>query len=71
MDATHPRVEDLRWMAETGENAEGAAARLGLTFKALERYARRHAPDAWTALLSRRPRDHNRETQKSNQWRAA
>ncbi len=53
------RAEDVRWMAETGESASGAARRLGLSFKALEKWSRRHAPEAWRRLLLNEPTDHN------------
>lgn len=49
------RIEDLLWMAETGEHAEGAARRLGIGYDALERFARRHTPDTWAVLLARKP----------------
>ena len=49
------RIEDLAWMVECGENAEGAARRLGLTRNALERWCGNHAPDLWRRLCSREP----------------
>lgn len=64
------RIEDLRWLAETGENAHGAAARLGTTFMALEKWAKRECPDAWRALLSRDAHDPNFRTGGKNQWTA-
>lgn len=53
------RVEDLNWLAETGENAIGAAKRLGLTYASLEKWASKHTPETWQALIARNPRDHN------------
>lgn len=44
------RAEDLRWMAETGETFDRAAARLGLTSKVLERWMFRYAPDLFPKL---------------------
>lgn len=74
MSVRHPqvdtgsRLEDLHWMAATGEHAIGAAHRLGMTYKALEKWARKHAPHAWAVLLARNPRDHNCRTAGRNQW---
>jgi hypothetical protein len=42
MNAKTTRLEDLEWMQATGENAIGAAARLGITQKSLERWCRNH-----------------------------
>lgn len=68
-DHTPSRLEDLRLMAESRENANGAAARLGLTYKGLEKWCARHgASDLWQALVARNPRDHNVHT--SNQYAA-
>lgn len=44
------RREDLAWMAATGETTEGAAARLGITADALERWCLKHAHQTWRAL---------------------
>ena len=55
------RLEDVRWMAETGECLDGAARRLGLTGNALERWLERNDRAALAALLARQPRDHNRQ----------
>jgi hypothetical protein len=63
------RGEDLQWLADTGENAIGAAARLGLSFAALERWARRNMPETWAVLLERNPRDANARSGGANQWR--
>lgn len=65
------RREDLEWMASTGESAEGAAARMGLSYGALERWAHRHAREVWSVLVARNPRDHNYRSGNCNQWRAA
>lgn len=54
------RLEDVRWMAETGENLDGAARRLGLRVETLERFLERNDRAALKALVARRPRDHNR-----------
>lgn len=53
------RREDLRWMAETGESATGAAQRLNLTLAALEKWCRRNEVDLWHQLLANEPTDHN------------
>lgn len=53
------RIEDLTWLAETGECLTGAARRLGLTVPALEQWARRHANDAYLRLRAREPHDPN------------
>lgn len=63
------RGEDLQWLADTGENAIGAAARLGLTYAALEKWARNRMPDVWAVLIERNPRDANGRTGGANQWR--
>ena len=44
------RIEDLAWMAETGETREEAARRLGLTVGTLEKFATRHCIDTWHRL---------------------
>lgn len=53
------RLEDLTFMADTGESAEGAAERLGISHDALEIWTRRHAPELWKRLVARDPRDRN------------
>jgi hypothetical protein len=55
------RLEDLQWMADTGECAEGAAERLGITRNALERWCERHAVEEWHRLARRDPLDHNKQ----------
>lgn len=54
------RLEDCRWMAETGEHLTGAAQRLGLRRNTLEVWLTRNDPATLAALMSREPRDHNR-----------
>lgn len=49
------RLEDLQWMAETGEIPERAAARLGISLTALEQWAGRHAPEEWRRLRNNLP----------------
>ena len=50
------RLEDLQWMAETGECFSGAAKRLGITFAALDRWLRlNHFADLRQTLLAREP----------------
>lgn len=46
------RLEDLTWLADTGETFEGAAARIGLTEMALEKWLRNHAPELTTRLIN-------------------
>ena len=54
------RLEDLRFMAETGESLMGAAARLGITERGLDLWLARHDANALRAdLRSRNPRDPN------------
>lgn len=55
------RLDDLAWMAATGECASGAAARLGTTTDALEQWCKRHGlTPEWQRLNAREPRDWNR-----------
>lgn len=49
------RLEDVTFLAQTGENLDGAAKRLGLTGKTLEMWCRRNAPDLRSVLISRQP----------------
>lgn len=53
------RLEDVSWLAETGESLSGAAARLGLTNEALRQWCRRFAPELAPILVAREPRDPN------------
>lgn len=39
---TRTRIEDVEWMALTGESRIGAAARLGMNPRTLDRYLDRH-----------------------------
>ena len=50
------RLEDLAWLADTGENAVGAARRLGVSHAALDRWCRRHCFDLWQQLRARDPK---------------
>ena len=50
------RLEDLAWLADTGENAVGAARRLGVSHDALDRWCRRHCFDLWQQLRARDPK---------------
>lgn len=50
------RLEDLRWMAETGESVLGAAKRLGISRESLTTWCRRNdAMDIYDALRRRNP----------------
>lgn len=49
------KLEDLRWMAETGESASGAAARTGVTPITLERFLRTYDLETWYVLRGRDP----------------
>jgi hypothetical protein len=60
-DERAARLEDARWMAETGECLDGAARRLGLTRDALERWLTVNDRPTLTALIAHQPRDHNRQ----------
>jgi hypothetical protein len=53
------RLEDVTWMTETGEYASQAAARLGISYDALEKWCRNHAPDHWRKLCAREPLTQN------------
>lgn len=55
-------------MAQTGETADGAAERLGVSYDALEKWAHRHIPDVWAVLVSRR--SHIGVTSGRNQYSA-
>ena len=54
------RLEDCRWMADTGESLDGAAERLGLTTATLEAFLRRYDRETLARLIAHRPKDHNR-----------
>lgn len=54
------RLEDVRWMAATGESLSGAANRLGITTDALEVWGRRHDRESLALLIAHEPKDHNR-----------
>lgn len=54
------RLEDARWLADTGEHLTGAAQRLGITRDALEAFLRDHDRDTLARLRAREPRDPNR-----------
>lgn len=55
------RLEDVRWMVDTGECLDGAARRLGLKPNTLERWLERnHHKALLSTLVARQPRDHNR-----------
>lgn len=54
------RLEDLRWMADTGEGLSGASARIGAKVKTVEAFLRRHDPDCLARLIAHEPKDHNR-----------
>lgn len=54
------RIDDLRWMADTGECLEGAARRLGISERAVSLFLTRHGERELLKTLTRRnPRDHN------------
>ena len=49
------RLDDLAWMYVGGECAAGAAQRLGIQEKHLDKWARRHCPNLWRRLMARNP----------------
>lgn len=49
------RLEDVQWMAETGECLSGAARRLGLAPDVLDRWLWRHAPELHAVFIRREP----------------
>lgn len=65
------RLEDVRFMATTGENLTGAARRLHISRQALEKWLDRHDPASSAQLRAREPRDHNTRTAGRNQHTAA
>ena len=56
---TANRLEDLRWMAETGECLSGAARRLGLPHETLRSFLMRRDRELLRVLTDRDPRDPN------------
>lgn len=54
------RLEDLRWMAETGEGLTVASARVGEKVKTVEAFLRRYDRECLALLIAQEPRDHNR-----------
>lgn len=57
------RMEDICWMAETGESLAGVAKRLGVTQRAVEMFLTRYdRPDVLATLTRRNPRDPNNRT---------
>lgn len=65
------RLEDLAWMADTGESAVGAAERLGVEHEALEKWLRRHDLGLWHRLAARDPVDANYRTRHHGDYRRA
>ena len=49
------RLDDLAWFVATGENAEGAARRLGMSREYLAKWARVNCPNLWATLTARDP----------------
>lgn len=66
------RLEDVTWMATTGESLTGAAKRLGISRPALEGWLRNHAPHLSAPLRSREPADPNQrpgiEAMRGKRW---
>lgn len=56
------RLEDLTWMAATGEGLHNAAHRLNISTSALEKWLYRHAPALLHRLQEQDYRDHNAAT---------
>lgn len=56
---TSSRLEDLKWMHDTGESGRGAADRLGLSYRVLDKWARRNRISFWGQMIARNPRDWN------------
>ena len=54
---TRAAIEDAAFMAHTGETLHGAAARLGLTVKGLQRMLTRHGQHATHARLRTNEKD--------------
>lgn len=63
--ANTTRLEDLTFMADTGEHATGAARRLGITPEALEKWCARNGhTDLHRTLIARNPHEqHNPRNQ--------
>jgi transposase-like protein len=53
--AAAERIEDLAWMAETGETLTRAAERLGVKPSSLERWCQKHCPEIGRRLRAREP----------------
>lgn len=65
------RLEDLAWMDETGESANGAARRLDTTPDGLERWLYRQGrSDLWRRLYARNPHDENYRSRGHQQAKA-
>lgn len=62
------RLEDVAWMAETGECLAGAAKRLGITERSLERFLKLHDRGLLGALNANNPRDWNAVTTGTRVW---
>lgn len=56
----HARLEDLTFMADTGETPEGAARRLGVRADSLDKWCDRNAPALWDRLQANTRRQHLR-----------
>lgn len=56
-------------MTETGESFTGAARRLGISEKTLERWCEKHCPELLAVLRRRDPKDANYRT-RMHQWSA-
>ncbi len=53
---TAARLEDLQWLVDTGESFSGAAARIGIDERALERWCYKHnARHLYLQLRAREP----------------
>lgn len=58
-ETNRARLEDLQWMADTGEHLTGAATRLRITPDALWKWCHRHGHlDLWQRLAHRDPDYH-------------
>lgn len=56
------RLEDVTFMAATGETPDGAARRLGLRLDTLDKWCDRHAPDLWHRLRANAQPPHLRRS---------
>lgn len=68
---TQARAEDLAWMAAHGETVNGAADRLGINRKSLEKWCHRNTPELWRQLVANEATDARVRRGAIRGWRVA